>query len=341
LQAQASHGTTQAHFDQITPPTRPRPRISLLFPTASRPFRAAFALVLGLALGACSTTTGSTSFGYPARISVPPLPSERYASIVVDASSGRTLYGHSETETRFPASLTKMMTLYMLFEQMESGRVGKNTIIPVSAYAASRPPTKIGFKPGEGIDVDSAIKALVTRSANDVATAIGEFLGGSEEQFAAIMTAKAHSIGMRDTRFRNASGLPDPLQTTTAKDMATLSIVLRQRFPQYYGYFSVTEFSYRGRTIRGHNRLVGGVEGVDGIKTGYIRASGYNVATSAVRGGRKIVVVVMGAKSGKERNAHVAELIEAALPSSSGRSASLPGVLAVLDPGALPGVAAE
>jgi D-alanyl-D-alanine carboxypeptidase len=224
---------------------------------------------------------------------------------------------------------------------MQSGRINKTTIIPVSPYAAARPPTKIGFKQGEGIDVDSAIKALVTRSANDVATAIGEFLGGgSEQQFALMMTEKARAIGMRDTRFQNASGLPDPMQVTTPKDMATLAIMLRRQFPQYYSYFSVTEFSFRGKTIRGHNRLVGGVEGVDGIKTGYIRASGYNVATSVTRGGRRLVVVVMGADSSKQRDRQVAQLIEAYLPSRNG-SASLPGPLAVLDPGALPGVAAQ
>jgi D-alanyl-D-alanine carboxypeptidase len=306
-----------------------------------RAFLSAFVLPLALALGACSTTATTTAAISPRTAVVPPLPSERYASIVVDATSGRLLYGHEETAQRFPASMTKMMTLYMLFEQMQGGRINKNTIIPVSPYAASRPPTKIGFKPGEGIDVDSAIKALVTRSANDVATAIGEFLGGgSEDQFATLMTDKARSIGMRDTRFRNASGLPDPLQVTTAKDMATLSITLRRQFPQYYSYFSVTEFPYRGKTIRGHNRLVGGVEGVDGIKTGYIRASGYNVATSVTRGGRRLVVVVMGAASGAQRNEHVAQLIEAYLPSRNG-SASLPGALAVLDPGGLPGVGAE
>ena len=309
--------------------------------SSRRVFLSAFLLPLALALGACSTTASTTSAISPRTVLVAPLPSERYAAIVVDASSGRLLYGHEETAQRFPASMTKMMTLYMLFEQMQNGRVDKNTIIPVSRYAASRPPTKIGFRPGEGIDVDSAIKALVTRSANDVATAVGEFLGGgSEEQFAINMTDKARSIGMRDTRFRNASGLPDPLQVTTAKDMATLAIMLRRQFPQYYSYFSVTEFSYRGKTIRGHNRLVGGVEGVDGIKTGYIRASGYNVATSVTRGGRRLVVVVMGGESGVQRNAHVAQLIEAYLPSRGG-SASLPGALAVLDPGALPGVAAE
>ena len=305
-------------------------------------FLSAFVLPLGLALGACSTTGGTTSSLSPIpAATVPPLPSERYAAIVVDASSGRKLYGYQDTVQRFPASLTKMMTLYMLFEQMQSGRIDKTTIIPVSPYAAARPPTKIGFRQGEGIDVDSAIKALVTRSANDVATAVGEFLGGgSEQQFALMMTQRARSIGMRDTRFQNASGLPDPMQVTTAKDMATLSIMLRRQFPQYYSYFSVTEFPYRGKTIRGHNRLVGGVEGVDGIKTGYIRASGYNVATSVTRGGRRLVVVVMGGASGAQRNEHVARLIENYLPSSN-RSASLPGALAVLDPGALPGVVAE
>ncbi|MBP0441119.1 D-alanyl-D-alanine carboxypeptidase [Tianweitania sediminis] len=295
----------------------------------------AAALLAALVAG-CSTT-GSSGGGAagPRQFAIAPLPYDRYAAVAVDASSGRMLYGHDETAARYPASLTKMMTLYMLFEQMESGRVNKNTIIPISAYAASRPPTKMGLKAGDGIDVDSAVKALVVRSANDIATAVGEFIGGSEQQFAAMMTARAQAIGMRDTRFRNASGLPDPLQTTTARDMATLAMALRRKFPQYYGYFSTTEFSYRGKQIRGHNKLVGGVSGVDGLKTGYIRASGFNVATSVTRNGRRIVVVVMGAKSGNERNAHVAQMIEMALPGGSG---SLPGALAVLDPGALPGV---
>ncbi|WP_250157120.1 D-alanyl-D-alanine carboxypeptidase family protein [Tianweitania aestuarii] len=309
--------------------------------TTRRVFLSALVLPLALALGACSTTSSTTASLTPIANAVPPLPSERYSAIVVDATSGRKLYGYEDTSQRFPASMTKMMTLYMLFEQMQSGRIDKNTIIPVSPYAASRPPTKIGFRPGEGIDVESAIKALITRSANDVATAVGEFIGGgSEQQFALMMTQKARSIGMRDTRFENASGLPDAMQVTTAKDMATLAIMLRRQFPQYYPYFSVTEFSYRGKTIRGHNRLVGGVEGVDGIKTGYIRASGFNVATSVTRNGRRLVVVVMGGASAKQRDGQVAQLIEAFLPSRNG-SASLPGALAVLDPGALPGVDAD
>ncbi len=187
------------------------------------------------------------------------------------------LYQTAAEAPRYPASLTKMMTLYLLFEAMESGRVSKTTLIPVSDYARSRPPTKIGFKRGDSIDVETAILAVVTKSANDVAVAIAEYLGGSEDNFAAMMTAKARQIGMRSTTFRNASGLPDPGQMTTARDMALLGVALRKRFPQYFPYFSVKNFSYRGRTIRGHNELIGGVDGVDGIKTGYTRASGYNV----------------------------------------------------------------
>ncbi len=325
-------------------PGAPHRRIFLRHPVFRRFIAAVVLFPLALALGACTSTSssiGGSSAAFSGRVTTPPLASDRYAAIVVDASSGRMIYGHDQSAQRFPASLTKMMTLYMLFEQMQAGRINTSTVIPVSRSAAAKPPTKIGFKPGEGIDVDSAIKALITRSANDVASAIGEYLGnGSEDRFAQMMTQKARSLGMRDTRFRNASGLPDPLQVTTAKDMATLSIALRRQFPQYYRYFSVTQFSYRGKLIRGHNKLVEDVPGVDGLKTGYIRASGYNVATSVSRSGRRLVVVVLGADSGRERNAHAAQLIEEILPSPGG-SSSLPGVLSVLDPGTLPGVVAE
>ena len=187
-------------------------------------------------------------------------------------------------------------------------------MIPVSDHARSRPPTKIGFRRGDSIDVDSAIMAVVTKSANDVAVAIAEYLGGSEDNFATMMTARARQIGMRSTTFRNASGLPDPGQVTTARDMALLGVALRTRFPQYYAYFSVKNFSYRGRTIRGHNDLIGGVDGVDGIKTGYTRASGYNVVTSVTRGNRKLVAVVMGGDTARNRNAAMAALIERYIP---------------------------
>jgi D-alanyl-D-alanine carboxypeptidase len=243
--------------------------------------------------------------------------STKYAAIVIDGSNGSVLYQTAAEAPRIPASLTKMMTLYLLFEAMESGRITRTTLIPVSDYARSRPPTKIGFKRGDSVDVDTAILAVVTKSANDVAVAIAEYLGGTEDNFAAMMTTKARQIGMRSTTFRNASGLPDPGQMTTARDMALLGVALRKRFPQYYSYFSTQNFSYRGRTIRGHNDLIGGVEGVDGIKTGYTRASGYNVVTSVSRGNRKLVAVVMGGDSARSRNANMAALIERYMPADS------------------------
>jgi D-alanyl-D-alanine carboxypeptidase len=251
-----------------------------------------------------------------------PPTSGKYAAIVVDASNGHTLYSVNSELPRYPASLTKMMTLYMLFEALDQGRLSKTTQIPVSDYAARRPPTKIGFRPGETIDVDSAIKALVVKSANDVAVAVSEFLGGSEEQFAAMMTARARQLGMRGTTFRNASGLPDPDQRTTARDMALLGMTLRQRFPHHYAYFSVTSFSFRGRTIRGHNDLIGKVAGVDGIKTGYVRASGFNIVTSVNEDGRRLVAVVMGGESARARNAEVEQLVLRYLPAASRRGGS-------------------
>jgi D-alanyl-D-alanine carboxypeptidase len=266
---------------------------------------------MSLALGACTTAQDIVP---TSTTTLPAYTSSKYAAIVVDADNGRVLYQADSDATRYPASLTKMMTLYLLFEALQSGRVSLATEIPVSDRARAQPPTKIGFKRGETIDVESAIKALVTRSANDVAVAIGEYLGGSEDNFAAIMTAKARSIGMRSTVFRNASGLPDPGQVTTARDMALLGMTLRRRFPQYYSYFSTTSFTFHGRTIRGHNDLIGGVDGVDGIKTGYTRASGYNVVTSVSRGNRKLVAVVMGGDTARSRNASMAALIDRYLP---------------------------
>jgi D-alanyl-D-alanine carboxypeptidase len=268
------------------------------------------AVVLFLAIAASGCTTAQDLAPAP----VPTYTSTKYAAIVVNANDGRVLYQASSDAIRYPASLTKMMTLYLLFEAMESGRVSRTTQIPVSSYARSRPPTKIGFKKGGTVDVETAIMALVTKSANDVAAAVAEYLGGTEQNFAVLMTAKARSIGMRSTVFRNASGLPDPGQVTTARDMALLGLALRKRFPQYYSYFSVQSFSYRGRTIRGHNDLIGGVSGVDGIKTGYTRASGYNIVTSVSRGNRKLVAVVMGGDTARTRNANVAALIERYMP---------------------------
>ena len=254
----------------------------------------------------------------------PPASPSKYAALVVDAGSGRTLFQSNATAPRYPASLTKMMTMYMVFEALDSGRLSKSTLIPVSANAASEPPTRVGLRSGDTIDVDTALRALAVKSANDAATAIGEYLGGSEERFAAMMTARARQLGMRGTRFANASGLPDPAQQTTARDMAVLGLALRSRFSHHYHYFSERQFSYRGRLVRGHNDMLGRVEGVDGIKTGYIRASGYNIVTSVRAGGRSLVIVVMGADSARARNAHVEELIGRYLPGASG--GGLPGL---------------
>lgn len=250
----------------------------------------------------------------------PPAAPEKYAAIVVDASNGRTLFQAYSTAPRYPASLTKMMTLYLTFEAMQQGRLTKNTLIPVSENARSQPPSKLGFKRGEQVELEAAVRALATKSANDVAVAVGEYLGGSEEGFARQMTSKARQLGMTSTVFRNASGLPDAGQRTTARDMAVLGMALRKHFPQHYYYFSATDFNFRGRRVRGHNDLLGRVNGVDGIKTGYIRASGFNIVTSVNADGRKLVIVVMGGDSARKRNAHVEELIVRYLPQASGGS---------------------
>lgn len=243
----------------------------------------------------------------------------RAAAVVVDANTGKTLYSSNADAKRYPASLTKMMTLYMLFEAMASGKVSKSTPIPVSAYAAAQPPTKVGFQRGQSISAEAAILSLITKSANDSATAIGEYLGGSEQRFAVMMTNKARQLGMRNTQFRNANGLPDGQQYSTARDLAVLGIALREHFPQYYSYFSTRSFSYRGRRIVGHNRLLGKIEGVDGIKTGYTRMSGFNLVSSVNTDGKKLVAVVMGGTSGGSRDAQMAKMIAQYLPAASRR----------------------
>ncbi|MGQ0444528.1 MAG: serine hydrolase [Beijerinckiaceae bacterium] len=232
------------------------------------------------------------------------------AAIVVDGNSGRTLYARSENELRFPASITKVMTLYLLFEQLEQGRLRLDSDIRVSAYAAAQKPTKLGLRPGETISVDAAIKAVVTRSANDIAVAIAETIGGDEESFAALMTRKAHTLGMSSTHFANASGLPNGAQLTTARDLAILGRAIEERFPRYYRFFSTRAFSYRGATIQNHNHLLDRVEGMDGIKTGYTRASGFNLLTSVKRDGHYIVAVILGGPSARTRDKIMADLIE-------------------------------
>jgi D-alanyl-D-alanine carboxypeptidase len=232
-----------------------------------------------------------------------------YSAIVVDGNSGATLHEASADSQRHPASLTKIMTLYLLFEQFEAKRLTLESELPMSEHCASRPPTKLGIEPGGTIRSEDAIKALVTRSANDVACAIGEAIGGNEESFAALMTKKAHAIGMSRTVYRNASGLPDDEQVTTARDQATLGRAIQDRFPRYYHYFSTLSFSWHGHTIRNHNRLVGSVEGVDGIKTGFVTASGFNLVSSMRRNGHHLVAVVMGGSSAGARDSRMRELL--------------------------------
>lgn len=236
--------------------------------------------------------------------------SSRYAAIVVDANTQSVLREVHADSLRHPASLTKVMTLYLLFERLESGHLKLTTPLAVSVEAAAQAPTKLGLKPGQTISVEDAIKALITKSANDVAVVVAEAIAGSEEEFAKLMTRKARALGMTRTVYRNASGLPDDEQVTTARDQARLGIHIQERFPRYYRYFSLTHFSYRGATMRNHNRLLGQVAGADGIKTGYTHASGFNLITSVRRNGRHIVAVVLGGTTAAQRDAHMRGLIE-------------------------------
>lgn len=233
-----------------------------------------------------------------------------FAAIVVDGNSGRTLYARNEHDLRHPASVTKVMTLYLLFEQIEKGRLRLDSPLMISSHAAAQAPSKLGLQPGETISVENAIKAVVTKSANDIACAIAENIGGDERSFARMMTSKAHALGMRDTHYANASGLPDPAQITTAYDLAVLGRAIQDRFPRYYRYFSTHSFTYNGSLHRNHNHLLGRVEGMDGIKTGYTRASGFNLLTSVHRGNHHIVAVVMGGATAASRDQAMARLIE-------------------------------
>lgn len=235
--------------------------------------------------------------------------SPQFASIIVDGNSGAVLQSTSPDGLRHPASLTKIMTLYLLFERLESGKMKLDTEMPVSQHAADQDPTKLNLRAGQTIRVEDAIKGLVTRSANDAAVVIAEAIGGDEDDFAAMMTRKARALGMSKTVYRNANGLPNDEQVTTARDQATLGRAIQERFPRYYRYFSTTSFTWRGEQIRNHNHLLGSVEGVDGIKTGYTRASGFNLVTSMRRGNRHLIGVVLGGRSGGSRDAIMRNLL--------------------------------
>jgi D-alanyl-D-alanine carboxypeptidase len=235
--------------------------------------------------------------------------SPQFSSIIVDGNSGAVLTSNNPDGSRHPASLTKIMTLYLLFERLDSGKMKLDTEMDVSEHASEQAPTKLGLRPGQTIKVEDAIKGLVTRSANDAAVVIAEAIGGEEDGFAKMMTRKARALGMTKTIYRNASGLPNDEQVTTARDQATLGRAIQDRFPRYYRYFSTSVFNYHGQSIRNHNRLLGNVEGVDGIKTGYTRASGFNLVTSMRRGNRHLVGVVLGGRSGGSRDAIMRNLL--------------------------------
>lgn len=253
--------------------------------------------------------------------------SPKTAQLVIDANTGAVLYERSADEHRYPASLTKMMTLYLVFETLETGRISMNSRITMSRHADAAPPSKLPIRVGGKIKVSDAIRALITKSANNVARAVAEFVGGSEANFVRLMNQRARQMGMKKTVFRNPSGLPDRRQVTTARDMITLAMRLQDDYPEYYKLFRTRYFSYRGRNYRNHNRLLSTFQGVDGIKTGYTRASGFNLVSSVRRSRRHVVAAVFGGKSGARRNALMRNLLARALPRASTRKTRRPSPL--------------
>lgn len=247
-----------------------------------------------------------TATGFAASASANP----NYAAFVMHADSGDVLFSRHADERRYPASLTKMMTLYLLFEELEAGRLTLTSDLSVSSQAAGQPPSKLGLTAGSKITVEDAIKALIIKSANDAAVAVAEAISGSEWRFAQKMTERAHELGMSRTTFRNASGLPNSKQTTTARDLATLGRRLIQDFPQYYSYFSAESFAWNGKTYRTHNGLIKTYAGAEGLKTGYTRRSGFNLVTSATRDGNRLVSVVLGGRSVRTRDAHMRLILD-------------------------------
>ena len=261
----------------------------------------------GLACIAAGIVLGLALLAGPARAQIG---SDRYSAIITEAATGNVLIAANPDEPRHPASLTKMMTLYMTFEALRDRRLALDQVVPVSARAAAMSPSKLGLMPATRITVEQAILGLVTKSANDAAAALGELLGGGDEaRFAQMMTLRARALGMTNTVFRNASGLPDPEQVTTARDLAVLARHLVQDFPAQYRYFSIPSFMFHGRTIPNHDHLLQSYPGADGIKTGYTEASGFNLVTSAVHGDVRLIGVVMGAARPGERDLHMAALL--------------------------------
>ncbi|MEH6630934.1 MAG: D-alanyl-D-alanine carboxypeptidase [Halopseudomonas aestusnigri] len=234
----------------------------------------------------------------------------KYASLVLDVDTGEILYSRNADTRNYPASLTKMMTLYMAFEALEKGKLKMKQKLPVSRRAAGMAPSKLGLKYRSTITTQDVIMALVTKSANDAAVVMAEAIGGKEITFASMMTKRAHQLGMKRTTFRNASGLPNRGQLSTARDMATLAIALKRDFPQYYGLFSTKSYTYKNRSYRNHNKLLASYQGTDGVKTGYTNASGFNLVASVVRNNRRLIGVVFGGKTGRSRDRHMKEILD-------------------------------
>lgn len=247
-----------------------------------------------------------------AMLAASPAWAAKYASIVVDMDTAQVLHARDADETRYPASLTKVMTLYMVFDALDSGKLKLNERVPVSKAASRQQPSKLGLRAGSTIKVEDAIRALVTKSANDVAVVLAEKLAGTESKFATKMTAKAKELGLEKTVFKNASSLPNKQQVTTARDMAKLAEAMFLDHKDHYNYFALPSFTWNKRKYENHNTLLKKVKGVDGIKTGYTNASGYNLMASAERDGRRVIAVMMGGTTGRSRDAHVADLLEAA-----------------------------
>ena len=256
----------------------------------------------------------------------------RHAAFMIDANSGRVLYAQSADEPRYPASLTKMMTLYLVFELIEAGKLDANTPIKISAQAASVPPSKLDLDPGDTIPLGAAIRALVTKSANDIAVAIAEHISGTEAAFARAMTAKARQLGMRSTVFRNAHGLPDSEQVTTARDMVTLALALYDHFPRHAQVFATRQFTYAGASYRNHNTLLGTFAGMEGIKTGYTRSSGFNLTASVRRDGRHVIAAVFGGSTAAARNAEMRNLLTRGLARAGTTKSRRPILLARAEP---------
>jgi D-alanyl-D-alanine carboxypeptidase len=270
------------------------------------------ALALALpAAGLLALPASAAAKKSAARSAAAEVPS-RYAAIIIDDNTGRVLHAVNADAKRYPASLTKMMTIYLAFDAVEKKRLSFDSKLKISQHAANQAPSRLGLQPGDNITVRQAILALVTKSANDAATALGETIAGSESAFATMMTKRAQSLGMSHTVFKNANGLPNPQQYTTARDLATLARALHRDFPQHYHFFATPDFTYKGVNIANHNRVLNQLEGADGLKTGYIRASGFNLATSAQRGKRRLVGVVLGGESGTWRDARMVQLMEQA-----------------------------